>query len=354
MTSTQQVPTTRRSMTAAGAALVVLAVGQVVSGGLVSVFAQSPLMQPDRVGEPPITPGGYAFSIWGLIEAVCLGLAIWMVWFRRRADEGAVRVVDALTRPLLVVFAGFTVWLVASVVEPVWATLAVFLVMGLGLAAALRVAVTARAEVATWSPLGRGLLWWTLGLYAGWSTVAIWLNLTTALAFSGAPVTGTLGVAGQLAVLAGATATAVLVLRWTGGLLPYAAAVVWALVGAVLGGLRRRSAAACRGRRGRDPRRRGHGRRAAGPPGAATVAGLNVAATLHRTGTAATLREGCGPFSVRVATMGSPCRTTSGRCGATRHRACCSPSCSPTGADSNVPCRNEPACTPAGGSGCCC
>src|SRR4051794_2100867 len=235
MTSTQQVPTTRRSMTAAGAALVVLAVGQVVSGGLVSVCAQSPLMQPDRVGEPPITPEGYAFAIWGLIEAVSLGLAIWMVWFRRRADEGAVRVVDALTRPLLVVFAGFSVWLVASVVEPVWATLAVFLVMGVGLAAALRVAVTARAEVATWSPLGRGLLWSTLGLYAGWSTVAIWLNLTTALAFSGAPVTGTLGVAGQLAVLAGATATTVLVLRWTGGLLPYAAAVVWALVGAVLG-----------------------------------------------------------------------------------------------------------------------
>jgi len=34
--------------------------------------------------------------------------------------------------------------------------------------------------------------------------VAIWLNLTTALAFSGAPVSGTAGVVGQLAVLAGA------------------------------------------------------------------------------------------------------------------------------------------------------
>jgi len=43
--------------------------------------------------------------------------------------------------------------------------------------------------------------------------VAIWLNLTTALAFSGAPVTRTAGVVGQLAVLAGATATAVLDVR---------------------------------------------------------------------------------------------------------------------------------------------
>src|SRR5689334_554124 len=122
----------RRGTTPAGAALVVLAVGQVVAGGLVSL-ADSPLMQPDRPGEPAITPPGYAFAIWGVIELLSLGLALWLPWFRRRADEAGVAVVDALTRALLVVFAGFSVWLVASVVEPVWATLAVFLVMGVAL-----------------------------------------------------------------------------------------------------------------------------------------------------------------------------------------------------------------------------
>ena len=192
-------------------------------------------MQPDRPGEPAITPPGYAFTIWGVIELASLGLALWLPWFRRRADARGAAVVDALTRALLVVFAGFSVWLVASVLEPVWATLAVFLVMGLALALGLEVAVRQRREIDTWSSRGRGLVWATLGLYAGWSTVALWLNLTTALAFSGAPVSGTLGVVGQLAVLAGATATAVVVLRRTRGLLPYAAAVVWALVGAVLG-----------------------------------------------------------------------------------------------------------------------
>jgi len=238
-TSTEQGSATttaaRRGTTPAGAALVVLAVGQVVSGGLVSVLADSPIMQSDRPGEPAITPLGYAFSIWGLIEVLSLALALWLPWFRRRADARGVAVVDALTRALLIVFAGFSVWLVASVVEPAWATLAVFLVMAVGLAAGLRVAVGARSEIAGWSTLGRTLAWGTLGFYAGWSTVAIWLNLTTGLAFSGAPVTGTAGVLGQLAVLAGATATAVVVLRFTGGLLPYAAAVAWALVGASLG-----------------------------------------------------------------------------------------------------------------------
>lgn len=234
-TVTAQGSTTARRSTLAGTALVVLAVGQVVSGGLVSVLADSPIMQANRPGEPAITPEGYTFAIWGLIEVVSLGLAFWLTWFRRRADVDAVPVVDALTRALLVVFAGFSVWIAASVVEPVWATLAVFLVMAVALVAALRVAVGARTEIRSWSGLGRVLVWTTLGLYAGWSTVAIWLNLTTALAFSGAPVDGTVGVVGQLAVLAGATATAVLVLRRTAGLLPYAAAVVWALVGAVLG-----------------------------------------------------------------------------------------------------------------------
>ncbi|SEP75447.1 hypothetical protein [Microlunatus flavus] len=224
----------RRGTTPAGAALVVLAVGQVVAGGLVSL-ADSPLMQPDRPGEPAITPPGYAFAIWGVIELLSLGLALWLPWFRRRAEEAGVAVVDALTRALLVVFAGFSVWLVASVAEPVWATLAVFLVMGVALVLGLSVAVRGRGEIASWSPLGRALVWGTLGLYAGWSTVAIWLNLTTALAFSGAPVSGTPGVVGQLAVLAGATATAVVVLLRTRGLLPYAAAVAWALVGATLG-----------------------------------------------------------------------------------------------------------------------
>ena len=234
-TTTQQGSSTARRATPAGTALVVLAVGQLVSGGLVSVFADSPIMQADRPGEPAITPQGYAFAIWGLIEVLSLGLALWLTWFRRRADADAVPVVDALTRALLVVFGGFTLWLVASVVEPAWATLAVFLVMGVALVAALRVAVRARGKIRSWSRLGHGLVWSTLGLWAGWSTVALWLNFTTALAFSGAPVAGTVGVAGQLAVLAGATATAVVVLRRTAGLLPYAAAVVWALVGAVLG-----------------------------------------------------------------------------------------------------------------------
>lgn len=210
--------------------LVVLAVGQVVSG-LLSMVLGNPFTTADRPGEPPIVPAGWAFSIWGLVELLSVGWAVWAVHTRQPGGE----LRDRLAVPLLVVFAGFSVWLAAAEIEPVWTTLVVFVVMLVGLLRALGIAVEHRDEIARWSPLGRGLLWGMLGVYTGWSSIAIWVNLTTAFAASGTPITGVVGVLAQLAVLAGATATAVAILRRTGGLLPYAAAVAWAFVGAAVG-----------------------------------------------------------------------------------------------------------------------
>jgi hypothetical protein len=216
---------------AATIAMLVLAVGQLISPVFSALLGGS-FTTANRDGEPPLTPAGYTFSIWGLIELVSLGWAIFAVRWRR---EGNAVLIDRLAVPLLVVFAGFSVWLVAAEVEPVWSTLVVIVVMFVALLAAMRVALAERAVIASWPRLGRALLWWTLGLYTGWISVAVWLNLTTAFAGSGAPITGTVGVVAQVATLAGALGTALLVLRWTDALLPYAAVVCWGLVGAVLG-----------------------------------------------------------------------------------------------------------------------
>lgn len=62
----------------------------------------------------------------------------------------------------------------------------------------------------------------------------IWINLTTALTESGAPIDGPAGVAGQVAILVGATATEVVLLWRTSGLLSYGLAVAWALVAVVI------------------------------------------------------------------------------------------------------------------------
>lgn len=223
----------RNSGTAVAYAMLFFAVGQLISPVFTAVFGGS-FTTSNRTGEPPLTPAGYTFSIWFVIEVVSVAYAIFAVRRRTHADA---HLIDRLALPLLVVFAGFSVWLVAAEAEPVWSTLVVIVIMFAALLQALRIALTERDRIAAWPPIGRLLLWWTLGLYAGWISVAMWLNLTTAFAGSGAPITGTVGIVAQLATLAGALGTAVIILRWTGGLIPYALAVGWGLVGAIVGTL---------------------------------------------------------------------------------------------------------------------
>ncbi|HEY5980354.1 MAG TPA: hypothetical protein VIT41_12035 [Microlunatus sp.] len=214
-------------------AMLFFAVGQLISPIFNAVLGGS-FTTSNRNGEPPLTPAGYTFSIWGLIEIVSVALAIFLVLRRKRTDAD---LIDRLAAPLLVVFAGFSVWILAAELEPVWSTLVVIVIMFVALVWALRIALAERSRIAAWPRPGRALLWWTLGLYAGWISVAMWLNLTTAFAGSGAPITGTLGIAAQIATLAGALGTVLIILAWTGGLLSYAAAVCWGLVGAIVGTL---------------------------------------------------------------------------------------------------------------------
>lgn len=220
--------------------LVVLAAGQVVSSTLSNLFGGA-FTTADRPGEPPIVPVGWTFSIWGVIMLLSLGWALWAERVAPRAGRRSSEddVSAQLARPLLVVFAGFSAWIAAAEIEPVWATLVVFVLMLAGLLAAGRIALAQHDAIRRWSPTGRLLLWTLLGLYTGWSSVAIWLNLTTALTTSGAPITGALGVAGQLAVLAAAVATAVALLvrarRAPVLALSGAGAVVWAFVGSSVG-----------------------------------------------------------------------------------------------------------------------
>lgn len=223
----------RRSGAVLAYAMLFFAVGQLISPVFNALFGGS-FTTADRTGEPPLTPAGYTFSIWFVIEVVSVAYAVFAVRRRARADSD---LIDRLAGPLLVVFAGFSLWLVAAELEPVWSTLVVIVIMFVALLLAVRIALAERSRVSGWSRVGRTLLWGTLGLYTGWISVATWLNLTTAFAGSGAPVTGTVGILAQVATLAGALGTAVIILRWTSGLLPYALAVGWGLVGAIVGTL---------------------------------------------------------------------------------------------------------------------
>jgi hypothetical protein len=209
--------------------LVVAAVGQAVSSVLVAQFGGA-FTTADRAGEPPIVPPGWTFTIWSVIIALSVGYAIWADSDRRPDADLRAR----LTGPLLVTCVGFSVWLAAAELEPIWTTLVIFLIMLAALLRALMLATDQRQAIRAWSPLARFLLWGTLGLYCGWSSVAVWLNLTTALVGSGAPVTTLAALVGQAAILAGAVGTAAAITWLSNGLLSYVGTVAWALTGVLV------------------------------------------------------------------------------------------------------------------------
>ncbi len=164
-------------------AMLFFAFGQFVSPVFSALFGGS-FTTSDRAGEPPLTPAGWTFSIWGLIEVVSVGLAIFLALRRKRTDAD---LIDRLAKPLLVVFIGFSAWILAAELEPVWSTLVIIVIMLAALLQTMRIVLAERSRIASWPWLGRALLWWTVGLYTGWLSVATWLNLTTAFAGSGAP-----------------------------------------------------------------------------------------------------------------------------------------------------------------------
>jgi hypothetical protein len=209
--------------------LVVAAVGQAVSSALVSVFGGA-FTTADRAGEPLIVPPGGTFIIWNLIIALSIGYAIWAESDQR--PNLALR--NRLTLPLLVTCIGFSVWLAAAELEPMWATLVVFLIMLAGLLRALTYAQEERAAIRPGARSPESCFGAPLGVYTGWSSVAVWLNLTTALVGSGLPITTPAAIVGQVAILAGAVGTAVAITWFTRGLLPYVATIAWALGGVIV------------------------------------------------------------------------------------------------------------------------
>lgn len=179
-----------------------------------------------------ITPAGYAFSIWGPITVLsaitCVAVLRWGLgspWEARMLAEASI------------VFVGFTMWLLLAAHHWLWLTVAVFAVMVGALVDVVRLLVRHGEDLScpVWL---RRLATLTFGLYLGWSSVAVFVNVAAALIESGWSATET---GWQATVLVAATIVAVvltIVLRGTPG---YAVAALWALVAATIGAAQRGS-----------------------------------------------------------------------------------------------------------------
>ncbi|QJX47195.1 tryptophan-rich sensory protein [Hymenobacter taeanensis] len=168
----------------------------------------------------PLTPAGYAFSIWGLIFLSLLAYAIWQLRPAQRRNL----LPDAVARPLVWANLLTGLWLVVFAYELLVPSMLVML----GILASLAVVygrarqLVRRADAPWYSSI-------PFGLYLGWISVATVVNVTLALGTKWQPDAE---LSLQLAiVLVGITAGLALSVTWRFAELAYPAAVAWGLLG---------------------------------------------------------------------------------------------------------------------------
>lgn len=169
--------------------------------------------------DPVVVPPGPFFAIWGPVVLGCLAAAVWGLPLRRATADPWRRV----QLPLSLAQVGFVAWLVAAARLPVL-TLPVFVGVLVALVACLRTVVTTPADRVTRLVLGG-----SVGLYAGWTSAAVWVNAATLLPEPAASATVPLAL-----LLSGAALTAAVLARVVHGQLAHVLAASWALVGALV------------------------------------------------------------------------------------------------------------------------
>lgn len=177
---------------------------------------------------PLISPAGYAFSIWGII---CIGsvlFGLYQLFSKRNTD-----LYEKIAPYALLVFVGFTAWLYAAAQNWIWVTVVIFITMGYGLYRLYPQIVRANLSK-KFSLTEQIVTYGTFGLYAGWTTVAIFANIAAVIKFSGLADQGNVGLLWQGAILIVATIVSILGIKRTKGSIPYAGAILWAFVAIII------------------------------------------------------------------------------------------------------------------------
>lgn len=211
------------------AMVLVLAVGQLVSTIAFELWSPTELQSGAQFS--PLVPPGAMFAIWSVIITSSILWAILQV--RPSVRDSPLR--DRLVAPLSVVYLGFALWLAAaSLGQSSPLTLVVFVVIVAAHAVAWRRITEAREGIARWKRVDRVVLYLSQGLYAGWTSMAFFVNIATVIQATGAPIDGIWGTTWQLLVIAAAAGVAVFFVVITAGSWWYAAAASYALIGATI------------------------------------------------------------------------------------------------------------------------
>jgi hypothetical protein len=178
--------------------------------------------------DPPITPAGYTFAIWGVITLLGFCYGIYQLLPNRPSSE----IHQKVGMPLCFVYVLFSVWLFAASSNWLWTTVIVFIVM-FGLLFTLFQFIQENKQQLTFAD--KILLEGQVGIYLGWTTIAIFANTASALSFYGILIMGNSGIVIQSVLLFLALLNGVYGSSKTNGNYFLSATILWAFIGVFFG-----------------------------------------------------------------------------------------------------------------------
>jgi hypothetical protein len=196
---------------------------QTMSPGIVTWIQQSP-----ELGDPNqstlVTPAGYAYIVWAPICVGSLAFAIYQLLPGQRERDFYPRI----RKPAIGVFLGFALWLAFAVAQQLWLTVVTFA----GILALLwRILPPVLHARQRWTWQDMAFVAVPFALYTGWTSVAIFANLSAALEKTGLGNVAPVEVGIQALLLVLATGNGIYALRRTQGNLPILLVILWALGG---------------------------------------------------------------------------------------------------------------------------
>ncbi len=173
-----------------------------------------------------ITPAGYTFAIWGAITVFSFIFATYHLFFDKKFFT------KNFYLSLSLVYILFTVWLLVAERNWLFLTVLVFIPMYFALLKAFKEFIFSHKLENFWDKI---FLQGGIGMYVGWTTIAIILNLGVWIFSLGFDIYSKLGIVLQIILVVLATANAVNILRKFKYNIVLFGTFWWAFVGLLVG-----------------------------------------------------------------------------------------------------------------------
>lgn len=178
--------------------------------------------------DPPITPAGYTFAVWGIITLLGLCYGIYQLLPNRPAAD----LHQKVAKILCMVYILFSVWLFAASKEWLWTTVIIFASMFCLLFMLFQHIQENRQQLTLADKI---LLEGQVGIYLGWTTIAIFANTASALAYYNILTMNTMGVVIQSVLLILALLNGIYGISKTNGNYFLSVTILWAFLGVFFG-----------------------------------------------------------------------------------------------------------------------